>query len=268
VSTDADWEQWGRRDPYYGVLADPRFRATVLTPAAREEFFFLGQLHVDQLLANCRRLFGGDFAPQRVLDFGCGVGRLLLPFAAIASEVVGVDVAPSMLAEARRNCDQAGLNGVSLVLSDDRLSQVQGQFDLVHSSLVIQHIAIERGLVLFEELVRRVRPGGVGAIHVAIAWDWYAEQRGVPPPTPAPTTALAPRRWFGSKTEPRAQTLPPTRASADPDMQMHFHNLSQLMFILQRNGSTWVHSELADHDGVLCAFLLFQGPVTAAPAPR
>lgn len=86
---------------------------------------------------------------------------LVLPFAAQAAEVVGVDIAPSMLAEAKRNCELHGLNNVVLALSDNTLSAVPGQFDLVHTCIVIQHIEIERGLKLFDQLVthRAGRPG-------------------------------------------------------------------------------------------------------------
>ena len=39
--------------------------------------------------------------------------------------VVGVDISPSMLAEARRNCDREGLDNVVLAPSDDDLSGVR-----------------------------------------------------------------------------------------------------------------------------------------------
>ncbi|EGJ09960.1 type 11 methyltransferase [Rubrivivax benzoatilyticus JA2 = ATCC BAA-35] len=162
MSTDIEWEKWGARDPYFSVLTDPRFRVNAMTAQAREDFFALGRMHVDHVLHVIRCHLDGAFAPTRTLDFGCGVGRLVMPFARLGGEVVGVDISPSMLAEARRNCDQAGLSNVVLLPSDDALSAVAGDFDLVHSCIVLQHIEIPRGLVIFEQLVRRVRPGGMG----------------------------------------------------------------------------------------------------------
>ena len=102
-------------------------------------------------------------SPQRILDFGCGVGRVVIPFAQIAADVVGMDVSPSMLAEARSNCTAGGTTNVTLLRSDDILSTVEGTFDLVHSCIVLQHIEVPRGTALFAQLVRRIRPGGVGA---------------------------------------------------------------------------------------------------------
>ena len=261
VTTDVEWEKWGARDPYFGVLTDPKYRAHALDDAARNEFFDLGRQHVDYVLAICRAHLDPDFAPERVLDFGCGVGRVLLPLAARVTSVVGVDVAPSMLAEAKRNCELKGIRNAEFVMSDDTLSAVAGQFDLVHTCIVIQHIQIERGLKLFAELVRRIRPGGIGALHVTFAWTQYATNHGVPPPPPqqspwqqwiASTRSLLPR-W-----QPTPTPVPPPAASADPEMQMNYYDLGQLMFIVQQASCTMVHTELTDHGGAIGAFMFFR----------
>jgi SAM-dependent methyltransferase len=267
MSTDLAWEQWGQRDPYFGVLTHPRFRSANLTDEARAEFFALGQLQADHVLQGCRRLLDPHFQPQRVLDFGCGVGRVVLPFARIATEVVGVDISPAMLAETRRNCERENLGNVNLVLSDDTLSRVQGQFDLVHSCIVIQHIDIARGLVLFERLVRLVKPSGLGVLHVAFAWDAYRGNQGVkPPPPPVPWWRQGLKAVAGALPGRTTQAVPPPVPGQDPEMQMNFHNMSQLMFILQQAGVSWVHAELTDHGGAIGAFLYFAAPPATAPA--
>ncbi len=265
VNTDTAWEEWGARDPYYGVLTHPQYRAAVLTPEAKEEFFAMGRWHADRVLATCRRHLDADFNPRRVLDFGCGVGRLLIPFAQVAQEVVGVDISPSMLAEARRNCDERGLQHVTLLPSDDALSAVQGQFDLVHSSIVLQHIDVQRGRLLFQRLVERVAPGGCGALHVTFAWDIYASTFGhppapvlPPPPSAAARLKQAVRSWLSRPPPPPPPA--PDPATQDPEMQMHYYNLSELMFIAQRVGTHHVVTELTDHGGALGAFLFFQAP--------
>ena len=56
-----------------------------------------------------------------------------------------MDVSPSMLAEARRNCEAHGVANVSLVPVRRQLSGAEGEFDLVHSYIVLQHIEIRRG---------------------------------------------------------------------------------------------------------------------------
>src|SRR4051794_32833874 len=94
------WERFGRVDPYYGVYSTDEFRRENLDDAALDRFFASGQEHVGRVLEAARRVAGPGFAPTSILDHGCGVGRLVVPFARGADRVVGVDVSPSMLAEA------------------------------------------------------------------------------------------------------------------------------------------------------------------------
>jgi len=267
VDTDTAWEQWGARDPYYGVLTDPRFRTSALTAEAKDEFFDSGSRHVEHVLDRIRHYFDPAFEPRRILDFGCGVGRLVIPFAQHAAEVVGMDIAPSMLAEARRNCDARGLSNVSIVMSDDALSNAAGEFCLVHSYIVLQHIEIARGREIFSRLVNKVSPGAFGAIHITFGWDFYASSFGQmpapPPPPPSPTRLSSMKRRIRRWLEPIVPASGPGPVQAavenpDPEMQMNFYNLSELMFILQSAGVQMVHSELADHGGVYGAFLFFQ----------
>lgn len=261
MSTDSEWEKWGARDPYFSVLTNPKFRRDTIDEAAKEEFFALGRHHVHQVLQTCRERLDPHFKPRRVLDFGCGVGRLVIPFAAEAQEVVGVDISPSMLNEARDNCGRAHIDNVMLVLSDDQLSLVPGHFDLVHSCIVLQHIEIPRGLILFRELVQRVEPGGIGVLQITFAWDIHATNHGIPLPVP-PEPELPAWRQVLMKLRSEPEPPPPVDA-ADPEMQMNFYNMSQVLFMVQQAGVQQIHMELTDHGGAIGAFLYFRKPAHA-----
>ncbi len=165
MSTDEAWEEWGRRDAYFGVITDSKYRRSHITEELKRDFFESGAVHVRNLFETIRRYIDPDFKPKTILDFGCGVGRLLAPFAAVAEHVVGLDVAPSMLLEAKRNCDERRLRNVTLMTSDDELSVLTDSFDLIHSYIVFQHIPVRRGRVIVGRLIEHLRPGGVGAIH-------------------------------------------------------------------------------------------------------
>lgn len=272
MSTDSEWEHWGARDPYFGVLTLPKFRSGAITAEAKDTFFSSGRDHVSYVLDVCRRTLDPAFAPQDVLDFGCGVGRLVVPFASVAPRVVGMDISPSMLHEARRNCDERDAGHVELVLSDDVLSAASGDFDLVHSCIVLQHLEVERGRKIFAALVAKVRSGGVGALHVTFAWDIHANSFGQPP-TPEPATPVPPPGLLAPiksslkrllvPAPARAATKPPEAEIArDPEMQMNYYNLSELMFVLQQAGVGQVHTEFTDHGGALGVFLFFKKPAS------
>jgi len=246
MSTDAEWEKWGRQDPYFGVITNPRFRARQLDEASRQEFFDSGKWHAQYVFDACRRYSDPAFAPARVLDFGCGVGRLLVPFAEQADAVLGLDVSASMLAEAERNCQRYGVHNVTLIQSDDSLSAVHGLFDLVHSAIVFQHIEPERGRKLFARLLQCLAPGGVGAVQVTYAKAAHADTWGAPPQPLTPATrSLAPRV---------------AGAGQDPEMQMNSYNLNHLLFALQNAGIGRLHAEFTDHGGELGVFMFFQKP--------
>lgn len=158
------WEEFGRRDPYFGVASLDEFKRERLDEQALERFFQSGE---DDVAGVVDRLPSDGFAPERVLDFGCGVGRTLVAFADRFPEVVGVDVSPAMLAEAERNCEARGLTNASLVETKD-LATVE-PVDMVHSSLVFQHVPVRDGERLFAQLVRLLRPGGVGVVQFTVA---------------------------------------------------------------------------------------------------
>jgi 2-polyprenyl-3-methyl-5-hydroxy-6-metoxy-1,4-benzoquinol methylase len=248
LSTDIAWEEWGRRDPYFGVITNPKFRTTDFNEQAKREFFESGATHVQGVLTTIRKHIDPVFAPRSVLDFGCGVGRLLVPFAKIVNDVVGLDVSSSMLLEAQRNCDEHQLRNVRLFESDDALSALSGVFDLIHSCIVFQHIPVERGRGIFAKLLQHLRPGGVGALQLTYSKTRFASTFGVAPPPPATAPLVV---------VPAAR---PIATGGDPEMQMNPYNMNAILFLMQRHGVQKFHVEFSDHGGELGVFLFFSVP--------
>lgn len=164
-NTDKEWERLGRSDPYFGVVTHESYHLENLDERNREEFFRTGEVYVEQVMDNIRRHIEAGFRPKRTLDFGCGVGRLVIPFARFSDEVTGVDVSEAMVREARANCVAAGLKNTVLFRSDDGLGVLDGKYDLVNSFVVFQHIPVARGCGIFRRLLSFLEPGGVGVCH-------------------------------------------------------------------------------------------------------
>jgi ubiquinone/menaquinone biosynthesis C-methylase UbiE len=169
----ADWTRLGAEDPLWAVHVAPDKRGGGW---GVEEFLELGRRDVDR----ARALLGRLQLPtswDRVLDFGCGAGRLSQALAEHAREVVGVDVSPPMLAKARE-LDRSG-GRCAFVLSEDPDLRAfdDGSFDLVYTERVLQHLprpALEGYLA---EFVRVLRPGGVAVLHCTTRPLWTA--RGI-----------------------------------------------------------------------------------------
>jgi len=171
LSTDSDWDKWGEIDPYFGVLSSDEYHAGNLNEESRAKFFQTGDKQIKDILANVRRHLDADYQPVSSLDFGCGVGRLVIPLAGLSETVVGVDVSDHMLAEAASNCQERQIENVSFVKSDDGLTQLNGSFDLIHSSIVLQHIPTKRGMQFIDALLDHLAPGGVMVIQFYYACD-------------------------------------------------------------------------------------------------
>ena len=73
-------------------------------------------------------------APRRMLELGCGTGRLTIPLArlGVASELVGLDLSEPFLERLRsRLADESLPTAVEPVLGDMRAPPVVGPFDLI-----------------------------------------------------------------------------------------------------------------------------------------
>jgi len=242
-NSDRDWEVFGRTDPYFAVLTAPEYHGQLSEPA-REKFFASGRKHVEAVLSIIRDRLHPSFHPARTLDFGCGVGRLVLPLASLCDQVVGVDVSEAMLDEARRNCAVAGVTNVELVKGDDQLSRVSGSFDFIHSYIVLQHIPVKRGEQLVSRMTERLSPGGVCMFH--ITYD-----AGLADP-------VSRLRYWVRVNVPVARrflNLARGRTSPGPLMQMNEYSLTRMLDLLRRAGCGEVHVRFSDHGGVKGALI-------------
>ena len=102
---------------------------------------------------------------ERVLDLGCGDGRLaalVLAERPDVARVVCVDMSAAMLGRARERF--AGDDRV-VVHSHDLVDPIDplGEFDVIVSGFAIHHLEDERKRTLFAEIASRLRPGGVFA---------------------------------------------------------------------------------------------------------
>jgi len=159
------WDAFAAREPWFAVLTEPRFLRANFDGAAEADFFRTGDEYVSDLYATILGSVAPHFAPLTVLEYGCGVGRLLIPFARRAEKVTGVDISPAMLENARRQSERAGVRGVEL-LTTGQFDRDTRTFDLVNCFLVLQRLRQDEGLTLLRTLAARVREGGVGVFHL------------------------------------------------------------------------------------------------------
>jgi len=96
---------------------------------------------------------------RRVLDAGCGGGRLTISLALAGAEVTGIDTSGQRLEQARRRADAAGAE-LTLLEGDfnAKLPFADASFDAVTSRLAL--MAADDPVATLRELQRVLEPGG------------------------------------------------------------------------------------------------------------
>jgi len=104
---------------------------------------------------------------KSALDVGCGAGLLCEPLARLCAKVTGIDAAPEVIAVAR---DHAKRQGLEIDYRIGALEGLKGQFDLVTSLEVIEHVA-DPGAFL-KALAARLAPNGLLVLSTPNATGW------------------------------------------------------------------------------------------------
>ena len=237
------WENLGETDAYFAVSTCDEFRKGNLDDAAKEKFFQSGQEHVQRLRSEIENGFGITFSPANALDYGCGVGRVLIPLAKKCESVTGVDISQSMLDETRKNCRERGVENVELKNASEFMNEGSETYDFVHSFIVLQHIAPKLG----SEIIRRMAAGlsinGIGMVHVTF--------RDLTPPF----------RRFRAKVYRDVpfvrRFINAIRRSNGRFMPMYEYDLNVVFGILKENGCGEIFVRFSDH-GHLGTMIFFR----------
>ena len=167
-----DWDARARENAFHHIASSQEeWRA--------EEFFGSGEESVQEAILDDLEIIrqGREPKQMRVLEIGCGAGRMTRALARVFGEVHGVDVSGEMIARARQlltGCENVHLyqnSGTDLsVLGDIR-------FDFAFSFIVFQHVpdkAIIENYV--HEVYRSLRPGGLFKFQVQGSSSACSEQ--------------------------------------------------------------------------------------------
>jgi SAM-dependent methyltransferase len=100
------------------------------------------------------------FPISSVLDLACGTGTMTRRLAEVYERVVGVDLSPAMLRQARTYCD--GLHNVNFVQADFRDFHLGEEFDVVLCAFdSMNYLRRPTDLsAIFQRVARHLRPGG------------------------------------------------------------------------------------------------------------
>ena len=167
------WDQRAKEDAFYFVDNRIPYR----DPEAEARFWAGGVEDLDMLLTTADI----EVAPtDRVVEIGCGVGRLTRVLSERAASVKAVDVSPEMLVQAQEH--NGHLENVEWIQGDGTTLDgiPSGEADLVVSHVVFQHIpnpAITLGYI--REMGRVLKPGGLAGFQVSNQPSVHEPQSGL-----------------------------------------------------------------------------------------
>lgn len=162
-----NWKKFGKIDPYFGVLSDEKYKIENITEEGLIEFFETGELYVKETIERIEKAFSVSLKQASILDFGCGFGRLAIPFSRITNkEIVGLDISHEIIEKAKEHAATFERENVKFLVYDGKNLPELPSFDVVNSYIVLQHIEVDRGLALLQQLLDKVKIGGIAHIQV------------------------------------------------------------------------------------------------------
>ena len=168
---DNVWRSWKDRDWEFKAQVNPLFAVQTTDDMAEATGSDFPPELLEALFARGRKLFRKNIAPllddyddPLVVEYGCGVGRILRAVTDAGYRCEGIDISPTMLRHCR---DLAPLvRDLHIVDEDGHTGVPDGRAQLVFSYAVLQHIpTLGAYLTALDEMCRILAPGGVLAIH-------------------------------------------------------------------------------------------------------
>jgi SAM-dependent methyltransferase len=239
------WDTLGAKDAMWAIYtADSTKLGGHWKP---EDFFETGRVEIDGVVAGLEVL--GKRPPfRKVLDFGCGVGRLSRALSAVAENVVGVDIAPSMIEQGRAlHRDFPSIEWVLNQQADLRVFP-DATFDVVYTNVVLQHMPPRMARLYVAEFFRVVEPGGFVVFQLpndeALTFKRSLENfvyNEIVPRLPASLLLALRKRRYPS--------APPELLEGLPCMQMHGMKRGDVFAYVSNLGASVERTEASDDAG-------------------
>lgn len=233
VSLQRHWHEFGVTDPLWAVLTDNRFKGNRWDPIV---FFQSGENEIKSIISRLERI-EARFPRRRALDFGCAVGRLTQALCAYFERVDGVDIAPSMIEQAKRYNQYGDRCHYYLNAVDNLGIFADNQYDFIYSRLVLQHMEPRYAEKYIREFIRVLVPGGVAVFQVP-AHRIDSE--------PATGYRILPEAAFKASLQ-MLRPLPALSAGESCDVALRVTNLSAISWPSQEQQGGVYYLSLGNH---------------------
>jgi len=97
---------------------------------------------------------------DKVLDFGCGIGRLMKPISKLCESIVGVDISEAMIGYGFEYCKGENNIMFKAMQSETAIPIGNDALDKIYSLIVLQHTEKHKAFKILCELGRILKTGG------------------------------------------------------------------------------------------------------------
>jgi SAM-dependent methyltransferase len=161
---ELSWEEKARRNPLFAVMSSPEFAEKsgdpgTWSPEDMQRFFDKGQMFYDSFFRTVLRRVPMEPGKATVVEYGCGMGRILKAVCNAGYECAGIDISPTMIEHCRTLVPEVGQ--LSTLDANGKSEIPSKSADFVFSYAVLQHISrLSLVDVAISEMCRIVKRGG------------------------------------------------------------------------------------------------------------
>lgn len=159
------WTKLGQEKPHWSVLSSEQFLPDRIEET-RASFYASGAGDLNRITTALKRHGKSPEQLRRVVEYGCGVGRVTPHLAKTFAEVVGIDISSSHLDMARDAARDAGTGNARMVLARAPDFGMYGPFDLWFSYIVLQHNPPPVIALVLRRALELLAPGGIAMFQV------------------------------------------------------------------------------------------------------
>jgi SAM-dependent methyltransferase len=159
------WTALGHEKPHWSVLSAEQFLPEKIEEN-RRNFYASGASDVKRIVSALER--NGRVLSQfrRVVEYGCGVGRVTPHLAKMFEQVTAIDISTSHMAMAQEAAQEAGASNAKFRLARAPDFGMVAPFDLWFSYIVLQHNPPPVIALVLRRALSMLAPGGVAIFQV------------------------------------------------------------------------------------------------------
>jgi 2-polyprenyl-3-methyl-5-hydroxy-6-metoxy-1,4-benzoquinol methylase len=163
---EAAWDDLGRREPYWSVIIDEKYRTTTLEENI-EGFFKSGEADAEAMRMSAIRCGIRIEDYKNCFELGCGVGRVSIWLARLFPHIIASDISLPHIDIARKTAIQHGCRNVDW-RKLDALADLESltEFDAFFSIIVLQHNPPPVIAQILRTLLRKLQQNGIGYFQV------------------------------------------------------------------------------------------------------